>query len=157
MTKPTDQNQKIFQKYNETSVLMAVLNLMLFTLDNYKHKSIYQQKIKFAGNHLKNTLEQLYGSIFTGNMREGFNKVSDVSQTEEYANLIDFLIGQCAIYTHIKALPEDKAISFFSDLEDVHIKHGLLKRKGDFLRPDNDVDEIGEGVKNLKGGELEAT
>jgi hypothetical protein len=145
MTIPA-KKQKEFRTYNEATVVMTALKLMLFILDKFALKSLYQHKVKAAGNHLRSTLESMSTSIFLGNIHTGFVKDPESKSAQQYADVTDYLLVQCSIYTAIKSQPEEKAFEFFNDLEDVYIKHGLLQKKGDMLKSDVDHEEVVRGL-----------
>lgn len=129
------KDEENFKAYNEVTVLLTCLNMMLFMLDKYAFRKFYKHKIAVAGNLLKKAIQHAYTGIFT--------RVS-INGIEKYAEITEYLMVQSSIYTSIKTLPEEKGFAFFNDLEDLYIKHGLLTQKGELLQSEADLEKTFE-------------
>lgn len=126
-----------FLVYNQITALLSSLNITLFMLDLATVKSFYKREIKHTGNLLKKAIESTYTGIFTGTSKES---------AEQYSAAADYLIAQSSIYTAIKTQDDDKALAFFTELEELYIRHGLLEKKGDLLQGEHDLETAMNGV-----------
>lgn len=129
--------QKEFMQYNHITALLTSVNMTLFLLDQAKVKPYYKREVKNTGNLLRKAIEHTFTGIFTG---------TSTNSTEQYAAISDYLIAQSSIYTAIKTQDDDKALAFFTELEELYIRHGLLEKKGDLLKGDHDLEKAMEGV-----------
>lgn len=126
-----EREKEAFNQQARAKVMLATVQKSLYAMDKFSMSPLYKHKIAAAGNLFISAVESMTTSMLQGNVRTGFNV--DPNATQQYSDEIEYLIVQIKIHDAIVSCGDEKKYEFFNDLEDLYIKHGLLKKKGELI------------------------